>query len=38
MTDASSKIDVRMLKVVDLVIKISVHCALLGPVTRQRSE
>ena len=29
MTDASSKIDVRRLKVVDLLIKILVHCALL---------
>ena len=30
MTDVSGKIDVRMLKVGGLLIKISVHCALLG--------
>ena len=29
MTDASSKIDVRRLKVRDLLIKILLHCALL---------
>ena len=32
MTDASSMIDVRMLKVGDLLIQILVHCALLCPV------
>ena len=30
MTDASSKIDDRRLKVGDLLIQILVHCALLG--------
>ena len=30
MTDASSKIDGRRLKVWDLIIKILVHCAILG--------
>ena len=30
MTDASSKIDVHRLKVGDILIKILVHCALLG--------
>ena len=30
MTDASSMIDVRRLKVGDLLLKILVHCALLG--------
>ena len=34
MADASSKIDVRTLKVGDLLIKILVRCALLGLVFR----
>ena len=29
MTDANSKIDVRRLKIGDILLKISVHCALL---------
>ena len=29
MTDASSKVDVRTLKVGDLLVKILIHCALL---------
>ena len=30
MTDASSKIDIRMLNVWDLLIQVVVHCSLIG--------
>ena len=38
MTDANSKIGVHRLKVGDLLIKILVHCALLGLVFLGRSR